>query len=125
MEFEIETKNSVIEKYKKGLQEAEKRYRNLEFEIEIKNSMIGKYKKELLEKTQKCETMASGYHEWRNERILLLRKNDTLSADLNSMKEKFITFVIAFIVGLIIAIMLFIFRNDIEEHYIKAKNSEL
>ena len=65
------------------------------------------------------------YHEWQNERTLLLRKNDTLSADLNSMKEKFITFVIAFIIGLIIAIMLFIFRNDIEELYIKAKNSEL
>lgn len=125
MEFEIETKNGVIEKYKKGLQEAEKRYRNLEFEIEIENSITAKYKKGLLEKTQKCETMARGYHEWRNERTLLLRKNDTLSADLNSMKEKFITFVIAFIIGLIIAIMLFIFRNDIEEHYIKAKNSEL
>ena len=93
--------------------------------METKSSIIEKYKKGLQEKTRKCETMAHDYHKWQNERILLLRKNDTLSADLDSMKEKVITFVIAFIIGLIIAIMLFIFRNDIEELYIKAKNSEL
>ena len=93
--------------------------------METKRSLIEKYKKGLQEKTQTCEEMSRGYLKWQDERMLLLSKNDTLTADLDSMKEKVIIFVIAFIIVLIIAIMLFIFRNDIEELYRKAKKPEL